>query len=72
GQWLRRRRRTGEARTELSRALTVFEQLNARPWEERTSAELRACGVTVRGGDGASRGIERLTPQQLQIARLAA
>ncbi|MFF9488184.1 helix-turn-helix transcriptional regulator [Streptomyces sp. NPDC014676] len=46
--------------------------MNARPWEERTSAELRACGVTVRGGDGASRGIERLTPQQLQIARLAA
>ncbi|MEU7473487.1 AAA family ATPase [Streptomyces sp. NPDC044984] len=72
GQWLRRRRRTGEARTELSRALTVFEQLNARPWEERASAELRACGVTVRGGDGASRGIDRLTPQQLQIARLAA
>ncbi|MCL6670116.1 ATP-binding protein [Streptomyces panaciradicis] len=72
GEWLRRRRRTTEARTELAGALTVFEQLGARPWVERTSAELRACGVSVHGDGGASRGIDRLTPQQLQIARLAA
>ncbi|MFF5860682.1 ATP-binding protein [Streptomyces sp. NPDC012751] len=72
GEWLRRRRRTSEARGELARALTVFEQLGARPYVERAAAELRACGVSVRGDDGASRGIERLTPQQLQIARLAA
>ncbi|MGX1364858.1 DNA-binding CsgD family transcriptional regulator [Streptomyces canus] len=72
GQWLRRKRRTSEARSELARALTVFEQLGARPYVERAAAELRACGVSVRGDDVASRGIERLTPQQLQIARLAA
>ncbi|WP_329362932.1 helix-turn-helix transcriptional regulator [Streptomyces sp. NBC_01483] len=73
GQWLRRKPRTNEARKdELARALTVFEQLGARPYAERAAAELRAFGVSVRGDDGASRGNERLTPQQLQIARPAA
>ncbi|MFQ6147080.1 ATP-binding protein [Streptomyces seoulensis] len=70
GEWLRRRRRTGEARQELTRALTVLERLGARPWADRATAELRACGVRV-GGDRAA-GPDRLTAQQLQIARLAA
>jgi DNA-binding CsgD family transcriptional regulator len=72
GEWLRRRRRTGEARAELSHAFTVFEQLGARPWTARVTAELRACGVAVRHEDPAGRGTDRLTPQQLQIAHLAA
>ncbi|KMS86558.1 transcriptional regulator [Streptomyces regensis] len=72
GEWLRRRRRMSEARAELSRALTVFERLKAHPWAERTAGELRACGVPVRDAEGGSGSVERLTPQQLQIARLAA
>ncbi|MCG7205569.1 LuxR C-terminal-related transcriptional regulator [Streptomyces arenae] len=72
GEWLRRRRRMGEARAELARALTVFERLRARPWVTRTTGELRACGVPVRDAEGRSGPVERLTPQQLQIARLAA
>ncbi|MEV5956139.1 AAA family ATPase [Streptomyces sp. NPDC051987] len=72
GEWLRRRRRMSEARAELARALTVFERLKAQPWVERTAGELRACGVPVRDVEGNQGSVERLTPQQLQIARLAA
>ncbi|MGW4597838.1 ATP-binding protein [Streptomyces sp. NPDC004457] len=72
GEWLRRRRRMSEARAELSRALTVFQRLKAHPWAERTAGELRACGVPVRDAEGGPGPVERLTPQQLQIARLAA
>ncbi|KUN18246.1 transcriptional regulator [Streptomyces corchorusii] len=72
GEWLRRRRRMSEARAELARALTVFERLKAHPWVERTAGELRACGVPVRDAEGHPGSVERLTPQQLQIARLAA
>lgn len=72
GEWLRRRRRMGEARAELAKALTVFEWLRARPWMERTTGELRACRVPVRGGEADLASLGRLTPQQLQIARLAA
>ncbi|GAA0360342.1 AAA family ATPase [Actinoallomurus spadix] len=71
-EWLRRRRRTGEARTALTQALPVFERLGARPWVARTTAELRACGVTMPAGREPARQVERLTAQQLQIARLAA
>jgi hypothetical protein len=72
GQWLRRKCRTSRARNELARALTVFEQLGARPYVERAVVKPRACGVGVRGDDGTSRGIGRLTPRQLHSARLAA
>ncbi|WP_079178902.1 ATP-binding protein [Streptomyces humi] len=72
GEWLRRRRRMSEARAQLARALTVFERLRALPWVERTAGELRACGVPVRDAEGRPGPVERLTPQQLQIARLAA
>ncbi|WKV75431.1 LuxR C-terminal-related transcriptional regulator [Streptomyces sp. PCS3-D2] len=46
-EWLRRRRRAAEARPLLAAALEVFELLDARPWIERATAELRAAGVTV-------------------------
>ncbi|MFH9090741.1 ATP-binding protein [Streptomyces sp. NPDC017673] len=72
GEWLRRRRRMSEARAELARALSVFERLKAHPWVERTTGELRACGVPVRDAEGSPGSVDRLTPQQLQIARLAA
>ncbi|MCO5972650.1 helix-turn-helix transcriptional regulator [Actinoallomurus soli] len=70
-EWLRRRRRTGEARTALAQALAVFERLGARPWVARTTAELRACGVTMPVRKKRARPVD-LTAQQLQIVRLAA
>ncbi|MFD6286160.1 AAA family ATPase [Streptomyces sp. NPDC060205] len=73
-EWLRRRRRATEARPLLSAALEVFENLGARPWTERTLAELRAAGVhaTAAATSGQDPDLSELTPQQLQIARLAA
>lgn len=71
-EWLRRRRRTGEARPLLAQALTAFERLGAQPWVIRATAELRACGVTVPPGEAAVSGVRELTAQQLQIVRLAA
>ncbi|WP_327270300.1 AAA family ATPase [Streptomyces sp. NBC_01218] len=71
GEWLRRRRRSAEARPLLGTALEYFERLGARPWVERAGAELRAAGVSVAAtaAPGAAAG---LTPQELQIAQLAA
>ncbi|WP_184945459.1 AAA family ATPase [Kitasatospora kifunensis] len=71
GEWLRRRRRVTEARTQLSAALGVFERLDARPWTERAAAELRAAGVASVRTEPADHTLD-LTPQQLEIARAAA
>ncbi|MEV7140409.1 ATP-binding protein [Streptomyces tauricus] len=71
-EWLRRRRRATEARPLLSAALEVFENLGARPWTDRTLAELRAAGVNATSTPGQESDLSELTPQQLQIARLAA
>ena len=41
-----------EARGQLNAALRIFEHLRARPWIDRTTAELRATGQTKpRAGD---------------------
>jgi DNA-binding CsgD family transcriptional regulator len=69
GEWLRRHRRRGDAREQLRPALTVLTSLGAVPWVERAGAELRATGETVRPHAPAA---NTLTPQELQIARLAA
>ncbi|MGW9369711.1 LuxR C-terminal-related transcriptional regulator [Streptomyces xanthophaeus] len=71
GQWLRRQRRTREARGPLRDALVAFERCGARIWAERASGELRAAGeaVPVDGGTGP---LVRLTPQQQRIARCVA
>ncbi|MDP9830940.1 helix-turn-helix transcriptional regulator [Kineosporia succinea] len=63
GVRLRRTRETGAARRALAGALGTFERLGAAAWAERTRAELRATGP----GGGQS-----LTPQERQIAELAA
>jgi DNA-binding NarL/FixJ family response regulator len=44
--------------------------MGASPWAERARAELRASGETARKRDPST--IDRLTPQELQIARLVA
>lgn len=68
GQRLRRGRATGDARRHLSEAFDTFRRLDAAPWSALAGQELRAVG-RVRGR---SRPDARLTPQQREIARLAA
>jgi DNA-binding NarL/FixJ family response regulator len=68
GEWLRRERRRTDARGHLRNAVEIFRTLSAVPWAERAEAELRATGETVRKRDPSA--VERLTPQERQIAGL--
>jgi DNA-binding CsgD family transcriptional regulator len=70
GEHLRRERRRTDARVQLRGALEAFERFRAEPWAERTRAELRASGETVRRRDPSTLG--QLTPQELQIAGFVA
>jgi DNA-binding CsgD family transcriptional regulator len=73
GEWLRRARRKAEASTQLRAALADFQRLNATPWTTRAATELTATGVTGASGTSAPTGVAgALTPQELQIVRLAA
>jgi DNA-binding CsgD family transcriptional regulator len=70
GVWLRRQRRPADARAPLREARGIFDALGAIPWSDRAREELRAAGET------SLRRIEqvweKLTPQELHIAQLAA
>jgi DNA-binding CsgD family transcriptional regulator/tetratricopeptide (TPR) repeat protein len=70
GEWLRRERRHREAREELRAACSMFETMGVDAFAERTSHELRAAGGTARQRVDASR-YDDLTPQEVQIARMA-
>jgi DNA-binding CsgD family transcriptional regulator len=74
GEWLRRRRQAVLARPHLSAAAEAFSRDGATPWAERAAVELRAAGG--RTGPATDRpavpGLATLTPQESQIARLAA
>ncbi|WP_411146807.1 helix-turn-helix transcriptional regulator [Streptomyces sp. x-80] len=70
GMWLRRRRHGAGARAPLQSAHAVFETLGARAWAKRSARELRASGV--KGQPAPRSAAALLTPQELQIARLAA
>lgn len=71
GEWLRRARRVNEAKTRLRSAAAVFERLGAEPWAERVRRELRAAGDA--GPVAAAPALaDKLTPQELQVVRLAA
>jgi DNA-binding CsgD family transcriptional regulator len=69
GERLRRTRATTDARVPLTRALDTFRRLGAQPWCDRASTELRATGLTPNRAPTAT---APLTPQQRQIAALAA
>ncbi|MDX6740404.1 AAA family ATPase [Actinocorallia sp. A-T 12471] len=69
GELHRRRLQPGEARPELRRAADLFAALGATVWQRRAEQELRATGVAVSRRQGAAHG---LTPQQLEVAELAA
>jgi DNA-binding CsgD family transcriptional regulator len=66
GERLRRGGRRQDARARLRSALELFEDLEARPWAERTKQELRASGERLRRRESIE--AEQLTPQELQIA----
>jgi DNA-binding NarL/FixJ family response regulator len=59
-----------EAREQLNAALAIFERLGARPWVDRTTAELRATGQTK--PPAGENVLDRLTPQEFEIVTLAA
>jgi DNA-binding CsgD family transcriptional regulator len=69
GEWLRRRKRRGEARRHLRAAYTQFEDMGAAGFAERTRLELVATGETARKRSPETRN--DLTPQEAQIATLA-
>jgi len=70
GETLRRGRQRRAAREHLEAALDAFEQLGAAGWAARARAELRASGRSARRREPGT--VDRLTPQELQIARLVA
>ncbi|HYX77228.1 MAG TPA: helix-turn-helix transcriptional regulator, partial [Gaiellaceae bacterium] len=70
GVWLRRLRRSSDARAPLREALETFMGLGQETYAARAQSELRASGETARRRvPGAW---SQLTPQELQIAQLAA
>jgi DNA-binding CsgD family transcriptional regulator len=70
GEWQRRHRRVVAARPLLQGAMEAFDQLGARPWLERARTELRAAGVVKETRP--ARAADELTPQERQIAQMAA
>ncbi|MDX8031331.1 AAA family ATPase [Lentzea sp. BCCO 10_0856] len=72
GEWLRRTRRRADARAQLGAALEEFAALGATPWAERTQRELVATGTRLAVPDSQSAALHALTPQELQVVRLAA
>jgi DNA-binding CsgD family transcriptional regulator len=70
GEWLRRQRRRRSAREQLRAACELFGTLGMEAFAHRAQAELRAVGeydAVRRAGTP-----DTLTPQEMQIARLAA
>ncbi|MET0238009.1 MAG: LuxR C-terminal-related transcriptional regulator [Kibdelosporangium sp.] len=73
GEWLRRARRRSDARDPLRSALATFERLRAKPWAQRARTELQATGESIAVAQPAAANmLDRLTPQELQVVRLAA
>ena len=70
GSWLRRQRRSADSREPLRRSIAMFDLLGAASWGKRARQELRATGETV--GPRTPDARDRLSPQELHIARLAA
>jgi DNA-binding CsgD family transcriptional regulator/tetratricopeptide (TPR) repeat protein len=70
GAWLRRHRRMTQSRAPLREAAETFDALGLVRYAERARRELRASGETVRRREPGAWA--RLSPQELQIAQLAA
>jgi DNA-binding CsgD family transcriptional regulator len=70
GEWLRRQRRRAEAREQLRAARDSLLAMGAGAFARRAEAELRATGEHSRARVDDTRN--ELTPQELQVAKLAA
>ncbi|MFC4504801.1 MULTISPECIES: ATP-binding protein [Streptomyces] len=70
GEWLRRKRKRGEARNHLRRAYEMFESIGMEAFAERARRELLATGETVRKRKSEASSSDELTPQEKQIALL--
>jgi DNA-binding CsgD family transcriptional regulator len=70
GEWLRRENRRVDAREQLRAAHLSFSRTGAEAFAERARRELLATGESVRRLTSDTRDV--LTPQETQIARLAA
>jgi DNA-binding CsgD family transcriptional regulator len=70
GRWLRRQRRSADARAPLRESIELFDTLGAAQWSTRARQELRATGEAI--GRRTPDARDRLTAQELQIAQLTA
>jgi DNA-binding CsgD family transcriptional regulator/tetratricopeptide (TPR) repeat protein len=70
GTWLRRQRRIAESRAPLRAARDAFDGINAIPWAEQARQQLRATGES--SSRPLTRARDNLSPQELQIATMAA
>ena len=70
GEWLRRERRRLDAREHLRTALEAFTSMGAEAFARRAERELLATGERARKRTVDT--LDQLTPQETQIARLAA
>ena len=70
GEWLHRQRQDSAARTPLRAATEAFDALGVIPWSERARQQLRATGEKSRPRIPEAR--DQLSPQELQIAQMAA
>jgi DNA-binding CsgD family transcriptional regulator len=68
GEWLRRERRTKDARRELGVARDAFSMMGAEAFAERAAGELRAAGGHQR--HRTTSGLDELTSQEARIAEL--
>ncbi|WP_406757451.1 AAA family ATPase [Mycobacterium sp. SMC-15] len=69
GEWLRREKRRGDARTQLRTAHEMFTGFGAQAFAQRSRRELQAIGDKV--GTRTAAGGDVMTPQEQQIAELA-
>jgi DNA-binding NarL/FixJ family response regulator len=70
GEWLHKQRQDSAARAPLRAATEAFDALGVTPWSERARQLLRATGETSRPRTPEAR--DQLSPQELQIAQMAA
>ena len=70
GEWLRREHRRVDAREQLRVAHTMLSDMGMEAFAERARRELQATGETVRKRTVET--LDELTPQEVQVARLAA